>query len=262
MELNEAFSPFLTECEADYVIRYSQTDRLESVETVFPVKNSFHVVRDRSGRLCRRFYDTACEDRPYATGWYNWEERTADIEFLPCGKGILRTIGNCFYHVGWESLLMHENRMVLHASCVDTALGGILFSGVSGSGKSTQADLWVRCENGRLINGDRTILHQKDGTWMGYGSPYAGSSECYVNEGVPVRAIVFPEKAESCSLDPIAQAAAFKRIFSGMTVNGWNPAFVDAACQFVEKLIQDVPVYLLKCTKDREAVETLKEALA
>lgn len=83
---------------------------------------------------------------------------------------------NCFSHIGFEELLIGRDRLTLHASLVDSPYGGLLFSGVSGVGKSTQGDLWERFADASLINGDRPILRKTSDGWMASGSPYAGSS--------------------------------------------------------------------------------------
>ena len=105
--------------------------------------------------------------------------------------------------------------MILHASFVSTRYGGLLFSGVSGIGKSTQADLWQRYEGAELLNGDRTVLRRMDGVWTAFGSPYAGSSNCFVNESRPVRAIVLLSQGSACSLRRLSPAAAFRGLYAG-----------------------------------------------
>lgn len=59
----------------------------------------------------------------------------------------------------------------------------ILFSGPSGIGKSTHADLWVKHRGARVINGDRTLLQKLgDRPRMSLGWPICGSSEICHNE--------------------------------------------------------------------------------
>lgn len=149
--------------------------------------------------------------------------------------------------------------MILHASFVSTRYGGLLFSGVSGIGKSTQADLWQRYEGAELLNGDRTVLRRIDGVWTAFGSPYAGSSNCFVNESRPVRAIVLLSQGSACSLRRLSPAAAFRGLYAGMTVNLWDDRYVARVCDLLAAL--DVPVYALTCTPDRAAVDCLKAEL-
>lgn len=49
--------------------------------------------------------------------------------------------------------------LVLHSAYIVTRGGeGILFSGPSGIGKSTQAALWERFAGARTVNGDRALV--------------------------------------------------------------------------------------------------------
>lgn len=174
-------------------------------------------------------------------------------------RGFFSETANCFSHIALEALLLQRDAMILHASFVSTRYGGLLFSGVSGIGKSTQADLWQRYEGAELLNGDRTVLRRMDGVWTAFGSPYAGSSNCFVNESRPVRAIVLLSQGSACSLRRLSPAAAFRGLYAGMTVNLWDDRYVARVCDLLAAL--DVPVYALTCTPDRAAVDCLKAEL-
>lgn len=110
----------------------------------------------------RVFHDRREGDRPYAVGHLEQDGRET-IEYLEADRGFFSETANCFSHIALEALLLQRDAMILHASFVSTRYGGLLFSGVSGIGKSTQADLWQRYEGAELLNGDRTVLRRMDG---------------------------------------------------------------------------------------------------
>jgi hypothetical protein len=168
---------------------------------------------------------------------------------------------NSFFHVGIESLMLYRERLCFHAACVRTALGGILFSGPSGIGKSTQADLWCKYRGAEQINGDRPILSKGEEGWLAWGSPYAGSSRCYVNASCPVRAIVMLRQAGSCSLRRLSAREAFRAVWSGLTVPAWDAKAMETACDLALELSAAVPVYEFGCTPDAAAVEFLEQGL-
>ena len=116
-------------------------------------------------------------------------------------------------------------------------------------------------ETATQINGDRPILYKNAEKWMGCGSPYAGSSECYVNEQVPVRMILLLRQGMECRIARLPMAKAFKEIFQNCTVYSWNREYVENVANLVAELICDVPVYSLTCRPDRSAVEIVKEEL-
>ena len=264
IKVTEPFLPFLTEAESDYTALFREVPDLPAVSGRALFRSvSYTVYRDEQGGYFRLFRDAAHEETvPYALSRTCWENRQVLIDVLPTGREFVSESGNCFFHTGWENLLLREKRLILHGACVDTPLGGLLFSGPSGIGKSTQAELWCRYGDGRQINGDRPILHKQGRTWYAWGSPYAGSSHCHVNASCPLRAIVMLRQAESCTLCRLGAAEAFRKLFAGLTVSSWAPEAVAAAGDLAEELACDVPVYELACTPDQNAVEMLRQELS
>ena len=198
---------------------------------------------------------------PYAKVQCNWENKSFSVQYLPGAEEFLGDISNIFRCVGFEGIMMSRKRLLLHSSLVETASGGLLFSGASGIGKSTQADLWHRYEGSQIINGDRPILYRREDGWMSSGSPYAGSSGYYVNRSLPVFAIVLLEQGKTCDLHRLGEVEAFRRLYAGTVVNTWNREFVNRTCDLLADLVAEVPVYAFRCTPDQKAVEYLKMEL-
>lgn len=260
-DVTESFQPFLIEGNGTYEIEFQEVSELHPIKgKMVHTSRSFCVLED-SGEFRRYFYDGLNDNYLYASGSYDWDNKKILIEYIPYGYQFLNETGNSFFHIAWEAILMNENRMMLHSSCINTEYGGILFSGVSGAGKSTQAELWCRYENATLINGDRTILYPAENGWLGYGSPYAGSSRCYKNEKCDIKAIVFLEKESANAARKMGTAEAFRKIYSCMLINSWDQKFVTKACEFITKLVQEIPVYELSCRPDKDAVVCLKKIL-
>ena len=261
LSVSPAFLPFLTEgAEPDFRAVILQTDRLPAVPEVLLHKDvCYRVYSDGQGGFLRFFYETPQSDAPYCVT----ASRGGDVRvsYLEAGSVAFSGLQNCFYHLGFEGMLIRRKRLCLHAACVETPLGGILFTGPSGIGKTTQAELWCRHRNARQINGDRPILSWDGEGWLAWGSPYAGSSRCHVNAGCPVRAIVMLSQAPECGLRRLSPREAFRGVWSGLTVQTWDREFVTAACDLAMALIADVPVYELRCTPDLRAVTCLEEVL-
>lgn len=261
--VTRSFESFLTEMQPDYIIEFREVSSLKTIpsDVLLYEGISFVVAADGKNGYVRRFRDVANDNFSYAIGTYDWLSKHITIEYLPYGQKLLQESGSYFFHVAWEALLMHEHRMMLHSACVDTPIGGLLFSGPSGIGKSTQAGLWCRYANSRLINGDRTIIRQDKNGWLAYGSPYAGSSKCYVNDSCPIRAIIFLKQAAACSVRRLDPAEGFRKVYACLTVNSWDKDFVVSACDFAAALAASVPIYELACTPDYEAVKMLSDVL-
>lgn len=256
---NEEFSPFLTEaCDADICVTVRKVDSLPQKPHSILYRDLFcSIGRTGSGELQKFFALNGYGAEAVIVSTYSADGKHILVEHLPRQLDLQ----TCFYCLGFESVLLSRDRISLHASCVETQYGGILFSGVSGAGKSTQADLWQQHRGARQINGDRPILSRDEKLWQAWGSPYAGSSRVYVNDCCSVSAIVFPRKAKTCALRRMPAAEAFRRIWEGMTVRSWDAAFVDKASALAMDLISSVPVYEFACTADPTAVAFLEEEL-
>ena len=262
-EQETAFLPFVKISEnPDYRVIFRETDALPGFsDTVIHADDCYRVHPDGKGGYLRSFFDAPRDFTPYALAEYDHARGINQLEYLPKGAHCVSELHNSFFHLGFESLLIHRNRLCLHAACVDTSLGGILFSGPSGIGKSTQANLWHRHRGAKHINGDRPILSKDKDRWLAWGSPYAGSSLCHVNENSPVAAIVMLRQAKSCSLRKLDQAEAFRAVWSGLTVPGWDKTAVEKAFDLTAELIGTVPIYQFDCTPDQAAVEFLEGQL-
>lgn len=218
----------------------------------------FSVFPDGDGYL-RRYHDHKENDRPYAVTRV-LPDRVC-VDYLAGDDRFFCESQNCFSHIALEELLLHCDRLILHAAFVDTEYGGVLFSGPSGVGKSTQAELWERYAGARLVNGDKTVLSPEETGWWAHGSPYAGSSRCFVNRGLPLRTVVLLEQGSSCTLRRLPIGEAFRKLYANTVVNSWNAAYVARVCALLSELAAAVPVYHLTCTPDKAAVDMLKTEL-
>lgn len=257
------FEPFFTdtiEQEIHAVIR--KAGQLPDVpENVMSVDAHYKVVLDNQGNTYSFFFENAEKPIYYAAAACDASGKEIVVEYLESHRPYIADVKRSFFHLGFASILLHRNKLCLHASCVDTPLGGILFSGVSGIGKSTQAELWCRYRGARQINGDRPILSKEGQTWLAWGSPYAGSSKVYVNDSCPVSAIVLLKQAKACSLRRLSPSEAFRGVWAGLTIHSWDAAFVEKASALAVELIQTVPVYEFSCTPDETAVVYLEQIL-
>lgn len=164
--------------------------------------------------------------------------------------------------IGFENLLLHHHSVLLHASLIKYAGQGIAFTGTSGVGKSTQADLWHRCLGADILNGDRAALRLTDQGWIAYGSPFAGTSNIYRNDHTPLRAVVVLEQGKENHLERLNGALAMKYIWPEISARRWDRNFTEPASALCAQLINQIPVYLLRCLPNEDAVTLLKEGLS
>lgn len=160
-----------------------------------------------------------------------------------------------------EYLFYRHAAMLLHSSLVSWAGEAILFCGASGAGKSTQAELWRRYRNADVLNGDRCLIRRREARFWGYGSPFCGSSGIYRPEGAPIRAVFFPEKAETLSVTPLSPVQALRRLYPQLTVNTWDTAFLQRITDLLSRFAMEVPAFCLRCRPDEAAVQAAQEAM-
>lgn len=256
--IDQRFRPFVTlEAIPDSVARFEKVKTIQSIEgRVISQSGPFEVVAVQENTWVRRYFDThnknhyICLGRTLADG-------CVLIEFLPESKECLKSIECAFFYIAFEEQLIHHDRWIIHASCVNTPLGAILFVGPSGVGKTTQAELWEKYRGSKVLNGDRTIVYQKDGVWYAAGSPYAGSSKRYVNESAPICVVALLEQGTDNRVQALTPGQAFRSLYPHLTVNDWNPWYVETITNQLDQFVRERPVVHFSCTPDERAVDAL-----
>ena len=263
VKITRNFQPFLREHQiTDYVIEYlSCTDLPDLQGELLYTGMEYDVIQKQNGNIIRIFKDHRKAGFAYAYSRMLPFKEKNKVLYLKGSEQHFDDMNNSFFHSGWEQILLWKKRMILHASLIDTAYGGILFSGVSGAGKTTQAELWMKWAQARQINGDRPILYKSDKGWLGCGSPYAGSSECYINECIPIKTIILLEQGTQTSLQRVSITEAVKRIYANSTVYTWNKEYVEKLLNLIMILVQEIPVYRLINRADHDSVEIVKKEL-
>ncbi len=196
----------------------------------------YGVVQQEEGGKCRIWYDYSAKDMLH-------------IDTVFCSLFCLEK-----YALLKESLILHSAFMCYK----DTA---VLFSAPSGTGKSTQADLWEKYRGTRTINGDRSLLTRLGNGWFASGWPVCGSSEICFNEKFPVRAIVMLRQAKENRVSRLKGLSAFREVVAQITINSWDREFQIRAMDMIEQMLAEIPVYMLECDISERAVECLEEMI-
>ncbi len=228
-QLDQAFSPFVIE----------DTEKFD-VEITF----------NKSDGKTNRFHSDIALDGDKVVLFYP-----------PAREKEIRDLRGCLMQIPLKQILALHNRFILHASFISACNKGILFSGDSGAGKSTQADLWHTYENSRIINGDRVILEKNQDGYLAHGSVFAGSSKIYLKETASVNAIVFLEKSHTNRIRRLDSVQAFRLLLKQTDLDNTSAVTVSLQCDLLEDLLEKVPVLLMECTPDQRAVLELKQYL-
>ncbi len=165
--------------------------------------------------------------------------------------------------VGVYSRLAQYRTVLVHASLVDIPeVGGLLFVGASGVGKTTQAVLWALHRRAQIINGDKVFLGLREdapGKVMAYGSPWKGSSPFSVNRRVPLRAIVALERRQESYIRRLSDMEVLMSYVPRVFMPGWDPRLTEQVMGTLDEMLPLVPVYEMSCRPDVSAVDMVAE---
>lgn len=160
----------------------------------------------------------------------------------------------CIYRAICQTLPEY-GAFLLHASVVECDGVSYAFAAASGTGKSTHTALWMRHfgERARIINGDKPILRFDGDRVLVCGTPWCGKEGHNVNAESPLRALCFLERGEKNEITSIDSGEAVMRIFSQILLPT-DVAAVDRLFALLDRMLRQIPCYLLRCTVSDEAV--------
>lgn len=158
-------------------------------------------------------------------------------------------------------LLLERGTLILHASCVIHKGNAILFSGPSGIGKSTQAQLWQQHRNATIINGDRCLIYEKDGVYHASSHLHCGSSGIAEGQSAPIRAIVLLDQSAENIITQPTPVSAFQKLLHQCAYEVSQQSQLQLATDLVARLISQVTVLHYQCRRDESSVTELENVL-
>lgn len=111
------------------------------------------------------------------------------------------------------------------------------------------------------VNGDRMAFGLREGRIWGFGIPIAGSSRIFCNRALPLGAVVLLEQGPENAVFRESPARALPFLLSQTTVNRWDGAFMEGVMELLGRLLEQLPVFRLRCRPDAGAVSCLRAAL-
>lgn len=229
-----------------------------SENKILAIRDDLTICKTTNGE--ERFIGIKGLNTPYAY-YRETSNKEAEIFVVMNGMNALQydTVFTSLFAL--ERQMIRRQSLILHCSYVEYQEKAILFSAPSGTGKSTQAALWEKYRGSSTVNGDRALLCKVDGRWAACGWPVCGSSEICKLGDTAIHAIVMLRQGSENRIVRLAPFEAFRQIYPQVTVNQWNPEFVQNAISGIEDLILQVPVWQLTCDMTEDAVKCLEDAI-
>ncbi len=160
-----------------------------------------------------------------------------------------------------ENVLLESGGIMLHSVVMEHKGQAILLTAPSGTGKTTHSNIWNKLYDIKILNGDKALIQKKNGAYHAYGSPYAGSSGLYLNEGAPIAAIAVLRQAKANKITPLSPFSAYSALYSECTVNNWSERYISLASDVISDMISSIPIYKLECNMDDDAAVLLRDTV-
>lgn len=245
---------------SEYSYKLSCEDILPSFPSDTAVcRNDFAVVRDDRGLEMRMLGVKGIPG--YYACYRELSEKRAEVTLLRSRLSGLSIDPFFTSMLALERRMLARDNLILHCAFLRLGETAVLFSGPSGIGKSTQAELWRKYRMAEIINGDRALLRQIDKRWYVCGWPVCGSSEICHNESAPIHSIVMLEQGKENRVSKLSPMQAFIQLYGQITVNQWNNEAKAKAVSLLEAIVTEIPVFHLRCDMTEDAVKCLEAAL-
>ena len=172
----------------------------------------------------------------------------------------------CFWESAYRfyQILLDNDGMMFHASSIGWKGRAFLFSGPSGTGKSTHRQLWQELYGEDAItafNDDKPPLRFVDGKWYAYGAPWSGKSGIQKNVKFPLAGICFLKQGTENRIRKMSSIETISYL-AGQTVHKkLNEQRAATLLRNVDSLIKLIPIFLLECTPTVEAAKLSSETM-
>lgn len=161
----------------------------------------------------------------------------------------------------YQFVAVNAGALLTHSAAVLYNGEAILFCGVSGAGKSTQAASWIKYYDAKPINYDHPCIIWSNNTPIACGTPWGGKEGFCMPVSAPIKAIVIVHRSEVCQLHELQKGEAFARLMLINSLPHLRSEMDEKLIMTVERLVQSVPIYFQECTLEKETLEALYREL-
>ena len=153
--------------------------------------------------------------------------------------------------------ILDYDAMLMHCAAVAVDGEAYLFTAVSGTGKTTHIRLWAEKFGDRffVVNGDKPILRmRRDGVFFACGTPWRGKENYGHNVVAPIKAVCILERGEKNEIEKLQPHEAISTILT-QTLRTNDMKEMEKSLVLIDKLLNSVPFYRLRCNMDPEAAD-------
>lgn len=157
----------------------------------------------------------------------------------------------------------YKNTLLIHASLIRHEHKAYAFTAKSGTGKSTQANLWLQhVPNCDLMNDDNPIIRLIDQKLYAFGSPWSGKTPCYRNIRAELGAIIQICRAQENFITQLSPIQSFIMLMGACSSMKWDVDIYERNCQLAKQIIEASPIYALHCLPNKESAILCQQTVA
>jgi hypothetical protein len=175
-------------------------------------------------------------------------ERLAEYEYVLSGM--------LFFEIA-----INNNYLPIHASALKIDDYGILLSGPSKSGKSTQTKYFLEeFPESFVVNEDKPLICLEDNEVYFYGSPWSGKNVINSNQRVRLDYILFLHKSNKTDILEIEKQSKIKELMRNIHRPG-DEISIDNMFFLIDNLLKKVKILDFNCVNSSLSAQVFKEYL-
>ena len=161
-----------------------------------------------------------------------------------------------------KAMLQGQDTLLFHGSCLAVDGQAVLFTAVSGTGKSTHTRLWRQLLGERciMVNDDKPLLQIRQDGVLACGTPWNGKHDLGTNCIVPLKAICILERGMTNEIVPLTPKEALPMLLQ-QSFQPENTPDMIKKLQLIDTMTRTVVFYRLRCNMDMEAARVSYEGM-
>ena len=156
------------------------------------------------------------------------------------------------------TILSKRKGLLLHSNCINDRGFGMLFTGTSGAGKSTMAEIWKGKDGIKVLTDERVIIRKENGSFFAYGTPWHETAKIHSPEKAVLKKIFFIRHGKENSAKLLDKIDAASRLMVRAFPTYWDPEGMNFTLGFASEIIEDIPCYELAFKPDEDIIDFVR----
>lgn len=136
----------------------------------------------------------------------------------------IKTVEGMLIHRLIAEDMLEYNTFLMHGAVISTGGKAYIFSGKSGTGKTTHVQKWLEnISNAFIVNGDKPLIKLTNDGAYACGTPWSGKEHYGKNIIVPLKSIVFMERSDKNYMDQ----ESINQVFPSLLQQSYQPENAD-----------------------------------